>query len=553
MAERPAKLRRLEDLRRNNPHISASALSEIITDIEKNGLPDLHGRKHVKEARDFTLKAHDAYGPMLETTQVVLKNGERRDILYVNLPTLLQAMFGQGGSMAELIYRTMEHNPSTTSSPWGLIYYNDEVVPGNVLSADTSRKVQCVYISFAEFGPLALSKEESWMCVLACRSSRVSEIDSGMSQVTAALLKELLYPKSCAPKASGILLKDEHGKTCRLHYKLGLFLQDGAAHKAIFSLKGDGGTKFCIFCQNLVTQKSGLKEEDGSDTLVANEWDLSKITQATNRELCGTMARLEEQSKVLNKGDFSLWQQAVGFNYQEHGLLHSKALSGDILPITQFVHDWMHCFLVSGIFQTVMFLLLGALEAKFGHLHNIITDCIQQWHLPAAKSAPLHTLFTQKRQTANTKAGTFKCTASEALGLLPLFAYFLQTIVMPHADPSLQTKCSAFFALADIIDLIQLVPLGKITPAHLESACSNFIGLCLQSEWQNNMHTKFHWVLHFPGHLKLHKQLPSCFVQERKHKVVKRHLEHICIVQGLFCLVGFYGCCFFFGLLCLCI
>ena len=118
MAERPAKLRRLEDLRRNNPHISASALSEIITDIEKNGLPDLHGRKHVKEARDFTLKAHDAYGPMLETTQVVVKNGERRDILYVNLPTLLQAMFGQGGSMAELIYRTMEHNPSTTSSPY---------------------------------------------------------------------------------------------------------------------------------------------------------------------------------------------------------------------------------------------------------------------------------------------------------------------------------------------------------------------------------------------------------------------------------------------------
>lgn len=53
--ERAAKLRRLEELRRNNPHISATALAEVISDLEQHGLPDLHSRKHVQEARDSLL------------------------------------------------------------------------------------------------------------------------------------------------------------------------------------------------------------------------------------------------------------------------------------------------------------------------------------------------------------------------------------------------------------------------------------------------------------------------------------------------------------------
>ena len=41
------------------------------------------------------------------------------------------------------------------------------------------------------------------------------------------------------------------------------------------------------------------------------------------------------------------------------------------------------------------------------------------------------------------------------------------------------------------------------------------------------MHSKFHWLIHFPRHLEQFLQLPSCFVQERKHKVVKRYSSSI--------------------------
>lgn len=98
--------------------------------------------------------------------------------------------------MTALIKATVEKYPCSADRPWGIIYYNDEVVPGNVLSADPSRKVQCVYLSFREFGPIALSREEAWFAVLACRSSVVSEVNAGMSQVTAAssLAKNNLVP-----------------------------------------------------------------------------------------------------------------------------------------------------------------------------------------------------------------------------------------------------------------------------------------------------------------------------------------------------------------------
>ena len=83
-------------------------------------------------------------------------------------------------------------------------------------------------------------------------------------------------------------------------------------------------------------------------------------------------------------------------------------------------------------------------------------------------------------------------------------------------------QCLCMLALVDLIEMLQLVPLDLITPGTLQQACEKFIGLCLEAGYKEYMHTKFHWVLHFPQHLAKHKILPSCFVQERKHKMIKR-------------------------------
>ena len=91
-------------------------------------------------------------------------------------------------------------------------------------------------------------------------------------------------------------------------------------------------------------------------------------------------------------------------------------------------------------------------------------------------------------------------------------------------------------ALVDLIEMIQLVPLNLISVGTLQQACEKFVGLCLKAGYKKHMRTKFHWVLHFPQHLQKHKILPSCFVQERKHKMIKRLWALLCKGHAFQCL-----------------
>ena len=41
------------------------------------------------------------------------------------------------------------------------------------------------------------------------------------------------------------------------------------------------------------------------------------------------------------------------------------------------------------------------------------------------------------------------------------------------------------------------------------------------------MHPKFHWLVHLPKHLEKFKLLPTCWVHERKHRMVKRYASDV--------------------------
>jgi hypothetical protein len=76
-------------------------------------------------------------------------------------------------------------------SPWRLIVYSDEVSPGNQLSHDNRRKLQCIYWSFFEFGPDALQHENAWFVLTAVRSQAIKALDGGMSHLVGALLQDV--------------------------------------------------------------------------------------------------------------------------------------------------------------------------------------------------------------------------------------------------------------------------------------------------------------------------------------------------------------------------
>ena len=63
----------------------------------------------------------------------------------------------------------------------------------------------------------------------------------------------------------------------------------------------------------------------------------------------------------------------------------------------------------------------------------------------------------------------------------------------------------------------------------IDDAVSNLLSRCLDCNYVERMASKFHWLVHFGFHIRkfqeagLGQMLPSCFVQERKHKVAKRY------------------------------
>ena len=519
--ERAAKLRRLNQMRRSLPYVSASALSSVLQDVEEQGVPELHGRKHMKEASEKALADHNAYGDLIDSIPMVHKDGGTKMMLVINFLSVLQAAFYEGEGFCQLILDALKTSPCSIDAPWDLIYYTDEVTPGNPLSAETSRKIQMAYLSFLQLGAVALSKEESWFCVLAKRSSIVADMEAGMSQVTKGLLKYIFKHPACDVQQIGLLLKAKNGAKARLYFKLGIFLQDGAAHKHVFSCKGDAGTKFCLLCTNLVSAKSGLADQDGEDLLTCSSYSLNEIVLATDSDIAGTCQRLLERHATMSKTDFTLWQQAVGFTFNSHALLFDNEMNDIVKPISQFLHDWMHMILVKGVFQTILHLLMSTLKDHKVDAYTMFSQCVELWHLPSAKSDNLKVLFSKKRKDSNNEANTFKCTASEGLSMYPILAYFVQHVLM--VSGLCQPECKAFLLLADVMDMLASVHMNIITPDMLQRSIDSFLQACIACGWGKHLHQKFHWVLHLPSHLHKFKLLPACWVQERKHKCVKRY------------------------------
>ena len=105
-----------------------------------------------------------------------------------------------------------------------------------------------------EFGGVLLSKEAAWLPVCCVRTSVVNELPGGISQLAACILDDIFNSSKANPEMLGVQLQGPDEKLYRLRFTLGCFLQDGLAHKMLFSVKGDNGTRCCILCQNVLAK-----------------------------------------------------------------------------------------------------------------------------------------------------------------------------------------------------------------------------------------------------------------------------------------------------------
>ena len=111
--ERYQKLRKVEDLRRSVPFCSRACLEKILDFAATEGIPELHSRKHQREACRQKINAWDQYGPLVMSSPAVLSNGAKSSILHTNVLSYIAGAYSENGAWTSLIDRVHQEAPSS--------------------------------------------------------------------------------------------------------------------------------------------------------------------------------------------------------------------------------------------------------------------------------------------------------------------------------------------------------------------------------------------------------------------------------------------------------
>ena len=163
-------------------------------------------------------------------------------------------------------------------------------------------------------------------------------------------------------------------------------------------------------------------------------------------------------------------------------------------------------------------------------MQRVRHDFFQACYWPSfigSKSASAKKLFAKK-------ITDFKSSASEALATYPVMKSFLQDALPNLEDNHAQLCCHSFFALCEVLDMLQMAGTGDIDAEAnaLERKICSHLELFKACYGTGKVLPKAHMNLHLGDFLRRHKCLLSCFVHERRHKELKRYANTLDNMQA---------------------
>lgn len=225
--------------------------------------------------------------------------------------------------------------------------------------------------------------------------------------------------------ASGILLNIK-GHGIRMFYaKIGRVVADEPALKGSCSTKGASASLPCMLCRNVVLAHHDIATNDHTGFFVPHtETDDSKIVFHSDNSFMGAVQQLRATIGTVSKTVFARTEQALGLAHAPHGVLLCDEVMRRVIggPITVTQFDFMHCYFVSGIFNTEVGYLLETIKevVKIADIENFLK--VFKW--PAVHESRG---VTGKRSLHKFVAdgSELKCSASEGLSLFPVFRLLL--------------------------------------------------------------------------------------------------------------------------------
>lgn len=142
------------DLRAKIPFISHRALAAVLQIAKDETLPWIGSKKVISDSRDTRVSKRTPYGAIHQ--QIPL--GSSGKTFEIQHPlAMLHEVCETSVAMSNLVEQLPESSPA---NPLALVFYTDEITPGNALSYKNQRKTWGFYWSIYQFGPAALSIED---------------------------------------------------------------------------------------------------------------------------------------------------------------------------------------------------------------------------------------------------------------------------------------------------------------------------------------------------------------------------------------------------------
>ena len=377
-------------------------------------------------------------------------------------------------------------------------------------------KFYTYYFSFMQYDQKGLTTEDLWFTVALLRTSRVQLVEGGVSALSRLVVK--LFE----PLKRGLLLTFRSGRRSFLFANMKVLVADEAALKSMWAVKGAAGTLPCLMCWNLVQQRGGLHLSDATGRLVPHTCtELNKILLRSDEDFRTAAMHLVAEKRIRTKKQFEILEQSMGINYVPTGMLFDEGL--DLKPISHTMYDWLHIYLVNGLFQTQSNLMLEILSRN-GCKHDDVAAFLKTFSAPKEQAsnfkAAVQTFDKAKAKDA------WKPAASEVLCVYPLIRLLVLETSFEDAVDKLAAK--SFLILCRILGLLSEGGKGQqVDPAKLEQLILQHLDSFKSAHSSDDMQPKFHFSIHLPALLRRHKLLVSCWCHERKHKQLKMWANQI--------------------------
>ena len=457
-------------------------------------------------------RSHTPYGPVVKFTKLP---GEELEVEYVCPFAYLFYMC----LMSDAFKDSME-TLSRSDTPLRIVLYADSICPGNPFRPEKSRTVTCIYWTIVDWPAWMLQRSGLWPVLAFIRDSVVAQVNGGLSNIMGHMLRLMFLPEAGEPSfVTGIVMPG--GFT--IHGKFIGFLADLAAHKDIFQFKGAAGFKCCFECQNVIKHK--VVDSACGKFVGLGCSDPTRFERYEDSDVFFIADELLRVSSSVSLAKFEDLQKDLGFRYTPSGLLSQQSIRQIVHPSRHCIRDWMHTIVGDGIANSEIAMLIHAMShigISRAQVQTFSTRCV----LPKAHGKVHKNWMGESRL----KKLTISSFSSIVLSLLPILLLFPVEFDITRHMPN---HASCFQKLCWIVDLLSTGPERAM-------AYTSTLRTLLQDHheqfwllYATGIKPKIHHAHHIVDGMEQLGKCLSCFVTERKHKVVKRsamyvfrHFEH---------------------------